>query len=291
MKFKTEEKGLELKTSIPKSTPEVIGDPNRLRQILINLVSNAIKFTENGSVTTALQLMESEEEKDAIHVHFTISDTGVGIEKESIEKIFNSFEQAYSDTSRKFGGTGLGLSISKKLITLQNGEIWVESEKGKGSQFHFTIPYALNTSKENTIAETTIINTENNAAQLKGISILVAEDNAFNAVVAQDELEDAITDVTVVVAGNGTIALEKIKLGNFDVILMDVQMPIMNGYEATKAIRALTDEKSKTPIIAMTANVMKEEVENCFDAGMDDFIGKPFDTQELIHKIYKLIKT
>jgi len=167
----------------------------------------------------------------------------------------------------------------------------VDSEKGKGSQFHFTIPFKLNTSKENTIAETAVINTENIAAQLKGISILVAEDNAFNAVVAQDELEDAIADVTVVVAENGAIALEKMKQGNFDVILMDVQMPIMNGYEATKAIRALTDEKSNIPIIAMTANVMKEEVKNCFDAGMDDFIGKPFDTQELIHKIYKLIKT
>jgi signal transduction histidine kinase/CheY-like chemotaxis protein len=291
MKFKTEEKGLELKTSIPKNIPEVLGDPNRLRQVLINLVSNAIKFTEQGSVTTDLQLIESEEEKGIINVHFTISDTGVGIEKESIEKIFNSFEQAYSDTSRKFGGTGLGLSISKKLITLQKGEIWVESEKGKGSQFHFTIPFKLNTSKENTIAETAVINTENSAVQLKGISILVAEDNAFNAVVAQDELEDAIEDVTVVVAKNGAIALEQVKLGDFDVVLMDVQMPIMNGYEATHAIRAITNEKSKIPIIAMTANVLKEEVENCFEAGMNDFIGKPFDTQELIQKIYKLIKT
>lgn len=291
MKFKTEEKGLELKTSIPKSLPKVLGDPNRLRQILINLVSNAIKFTENGSVTTTLKLMQSEEEKDTINVRFTISDTGIGIEKESIEKIFNSFEQAYSDTSRKFGGTGLGLSISKKLITLQKGEIWVESEKGKGSQFHFTIPFKLNTSKENTIVETAIINTEKSAALLKGISILVAEDNAFNAVVAKDELEDAIVNVTVVVAENGAIALEQIIQGNFDVVLMDVQMPVMNGYEATKAIRSLNDEKSKTPIIAMTANVLKEEVENCFEAGMNDFIGKPFDTQELIQKIYKLIKT
>ena len=291
MKFKTEEKGLELKTSIPKNIPEVLGDPNRLRQVLINLVSNAIKFTEQGSVTTDLQLIESEEEKGIINVHFTISDTGVGIEKESIEKIFNSFEQAYSDTSRKFGGTGLGLSISKKLITLQKGEIWVESEKGKGSQFHFTIPFKLNTSKENTIAETAVINTENSAVQLKGISILVAEDNAFNAVVAQDELEDAIEDVTVVVAKNGAIALEQVKLGDFDVVLMDVQMPIMNGYEATHAIRAITNEKSKIPIIAMTANVLKEEVENCFEAGMNDFIGKPFDTEELLRKIYKLIKT
>ena len=290
MKFKTEEKGLELKTRIPKSIPKVFGDPNRLRQILINLVSNAIKFTENGSVTTTLKLMQSEEEKNTLNVHFTISDTGVGLEKESIEKIFNSFEQAYSDTSRKYGGTGLGLSISKKLIALQKGKIWVESEKGIGSQFHFIIPYAINTSKENTVTETPVINTENCAAELKGISVLIAEDNAFNAVVAKDELEDAIADITVVVAENGAIALEQIKLGNFDLILMDVQMPIMNGYEATKAIRTLTDEKSSIPIIAMTANVMKEEVENCFDAGMDDFIGKPFDTLELIQKLYKLIK-
>jgi len=290
MKFKTEEKGLELKTSIPKNIPEVIGDPNRLRQIVINLLSNAIKFTEHGSVTTALQLIESEEENGTINVHFTISDTGVGIDKESIEKIFNSFEQAYSDTSRKFGGTGLGLSISKKLITLQKGEIWVESEKGKGSQFHFTIPYLISDSKEDSGTNGIGIDSENYAEQLKGISILLVEDNTFNAVVAQDELEDAIEDVTVIVAENGAIALEQIKLANFDVILMDVQMPIMNGYEATRAIRAMVDEKSKIPIIAMTANVLKEEVENCYSAGMNDFIGKPFDTQELIQKIFKLIK-
>ncbi|MEH6765707.1 MAG: ATP-binding protein [Aequorivita antarctica] len=291
MKFKTEEKGLELKTSIPKNIPEVIGDPNRLRQIVINLVSNAIKFTENGSVTTALKLIESEEENGTINVHFTISDTGVGIEKESIDKIFNSFEQAYSNTSRKFGGTGLGLSISKKLITLQKGEIWVESEKGKGSQFHFTIPYFISDSKENFGTTGVGVESGNYVAQLKGISILLVEDNTFNAIVAQEELEDAIENVTVIVAENGAIALEQIKIGNFDVILMDVQMPIMNGYEATNVIRAITGEKSKIPIIAMTANVMKEEVKNCFDAGMNDFIGKPFDTQELIQKIFKLIKT
>jgi signal transduction histidine kinase/CheY-like chemotaxis protein len=291
MKFKTEEKGLELKTTIPKNIPEVIGDPNRLRQIVINLVSNAIKFTEHGSVTTALQLIESEEENGTINVHFTISDTGVGIDNESIEKIFNSFEQAYSDTSRKFGGTGLGLSISKKLITLQKGEIWVESEKGKGSQFHFTIPYIVSDSRENSGTNEIGVDSENYAEQLKGISILLVEDNTFNAVVAQDELEDAIENATVIVAENGAIALEQIKLANFDIVLMDVQMPVMNGYEATRAIRAITDKKSKIPIIAMTANVLKEEVENCFDAGMNDFIGKPFDTQELIQKIFKLIKT
>ena len=290
MKFKTEEKGLELKTAIPESIPKLIGDPNRLRQILINLLGNAIKFTEHGSVTTSLKLTASEE-NDILNVHFTISDTGIGIEKESIEKIFNSFEQAYSDTSRKFGGTGLGLSISKKLITLQKGKIWVESEKGKGSQFHFTIPYLISDFKENSATNEIGIDSGNYAEQLKGISILLAEDNTFNAVVAQDELEDAIENVTVIIAENGAIALEQIKIGNFDLILMDVQMPIMNGYEATHAIRAITNEKSKIPIIAMTANVLKEEVENCFEAGMNDFIGKPFDTKELIHKIYKLIKT
>jgi CheY-like chemotaxis protein len=262
-----------------------------LRQILINLLSNAIKFTDQGSVSTTLQFIESEEENGTINVHFTISDTGVGIDNESIEKIFNSFEQAYSDTSRKFGGTGLGLSISKKLITLQKGEIWVESEKGKGSQFHFTIPYIVSDSRENSGTNEIGVDSENYAEQLKGISILLVEDNTFNAVVAQDELEDAIENATVIVAENGAIALEQIKLANFDIVLMDVQMPVMNGYEATRAIRAITDKKSKIPIIAMTANVLKEEVENCFDAGMNDFIGKPFDTQELIQKIFKLIKT
>lgn len=283
MQFKAEEKGLKLKKDIPDEMIYVKGDSTRLRQIIINLIGNAIKFTEKGVITTTVR---AEQIADKINLHFTVSDTGIGIAKDRMEIIFKSFEQAYSDTSRKFGGTGLGLSISRKLVELHNGKIWVESEIGKGSQFHFTILYDI----AETIAQASQSEyADNNIAEkLKGINILLVEDNQFNAVVAQEELEDAIEAVTVTVAENGVIAVEQLKSSHFDIILMDVQMPTMNGYEATKAIRALGNEKAKTPIIAMTANVFKEEVDACHQAGMDDFIGKPFDTNELLQKIYNL---
>jgi signal transduction histidine kinase/CheY-like chemotaxis protein len=283
MQYKAEEKGLELKKDVPLKNLAVKGDATRLRQILLNLIGNAIKFTEKGVVTTKIT---SEEAGDTLKLHFTISDTGIGIHEDRLDKIFKSFEQAYSDTSRKFGGTGLGLSISKKLVELHNGKIWVKSEKGKGSQFHFIIPYKI---ADVRMEETPPGYSESNISeQLNGIKILLVEDNPFNAVVAQEELEDAIDGVKVELAENGAIAVEKHKSGDFDVILMDVQMPKMNGYEATIAIRAFDDEKSKTPIIAMTANVLKEEVDLCYDAGMDDFIGKPFDIKELLLKIHNL---
>ena len=283
MQFKAEEKGLVLKMDIPSESLYVKGDATRLRQILINILGNAIKFTEKGLVTTALK---ADKEGDKLQLHFTISDTGIGIDKDRMDKIFKSFEQAYSDTSRKFGGTGLGLSISKMLVELQQGKIWVESEKGKGSQFHFTIAYQI--AKPIHVGDKTDDPDRNIADELKGIRILLVEDNPFNVVVAQEELEDAIENVTVEVAVNGLIAVEKLKSQAFDIILMDVQMPTMNGYEATKAIRAFDNEKAGTPIIAMTANVLKDEVDLCYQAGMNDFIGKPFDTKELIQKIYSL---
>lgn len=284
MQFKAEEKGLELKKSIPEKPIYLKGDATRLRQVLINLLGNAIKFTEKGVVTTKIT---SVEEGDKLKLHFTVSDTGFGIEKDQLGKIFKSFEQAYSDTSRKFGGTGLGLSISKKLVELHNGKIWVESEKGKGSQFHFVMPYEV---AQDNFNEELHTNSGNNISeQLKGVKVLLVEDNHFNAVVAQEELEDAIENVQVDLAENGAIAVEKLKSCDYNIILMDVQMPKMNGYDATKTIRAFDNGKSKTPIIAMTANVLKEEVDKCYKAGMNDFIGKPFDTDELLQKIYNLL--
>ena len=284
MQFKAEEKGLELLKDIPSGNLNVNGDATRLRQILINLIGNAIKFTENGLVTTSVK---SEQVGEKLNLHFCVSDTGIGIEQSNIDKIFESFEQAYSDTSRKFGGTGLGLSISKKLVELHNGKIWVESEKGKGSQFHFIIPYA--SAESGAEVKPTEDFSNNIADTIKGIRILLVEDNAFNVVVAQEELEDAIEGVQVEVAENGLIAVEKLKSSAFDVILMDIQMPVMNGFEATKVIRALDSEKAQIPIIAMTANVLKEEVDLCYQAGMNDFIGKPFETNELLNKIFNLI--
>ena len=285
--FKAEEKGLLLQTNISENTPAYVqGDPTRLHQVLLNLVGNAIKFTEKGVVTIQLKTGMVEAE-NKVMVHFCVSDTGVGIGAGRMEKIFETFEQAYSDTSRKFGGTGLGLSISKKLVEIQQGEIWAESQKGKGSKFFFSIPYELSHQAKDSTAIPAAA--DNHAATLKAIKVLLVEDNQFNAIVAQEELEDAIEEVLVEVAENGVIAVEKVSHTDFDIILMDVQMPVMNGYEATKAIRDLSNGKSQIPIIAMTANVMKEEVERCYEAGMNDFIGKPFDIEDLLSKIKKLL--
>ncbi len=289
MKFKAEEKGLKLQTEIPGSIPIVIGDPSRLRQILVNLISNAIKFTEKGSVIINVSIKKPSDAQ-SIRLHFMVTDTGIGIDPERFHKIFESFEQAYADTSRKFGGTGLGLSISKKLVELQYGRIWVESNKGLGSQFHFELPYLLAEDINTQITPNNPEEEKNRSEYLRGTKILLVEDNTFNAIVAQEELEDSIPDVIVEVAENGAIAVQKIIDGNFDLILMDVQMPTMNGYEATKAIRDMQSEKSNIPIIAMTANVLKEEIALCYEAGMNDFIGKPFDTKNLIQKLFLLKK-
>lgn len=284
MRFRAEEKGLEIKRALPSEKIYVKGDETRLRQILINLLGNAIKFTQKGVITISLS---QEQSLDKLTLHFCVSDTGIGIPEDRMDMIFRSFEQAYSDTARTFGGTGLGLSICKKLVELHNGKIWVVSEPEKGSNFHFTITYerAQQIASEIESQE----EDEKISRGLEGISILLVEDNAFNVIVAQEELGDAIKDVKIEVAENGIIAVEKFKSLDFDIILMDLQMPKMNGYEATAAIRALDKKSNLTPIIAMTANVLKEEVDECKRVGMEDFIGKPFDTKDLLNKIYKLL--
>lgn len=287
MQFKAEEKGLDLLLRVSDDLPQVLGDPARLNQVLLNLVGNAVKFTERGLVTISVN--QEAQQAEQVQVRFTVSDTGIGIGEDRLEEIFDSFEQAYSDTTRKFGGTGLGLSISKKLVELHGGKIWVESSKGKGSQFHFTIPYLISDEKTTAIAETSNTTETHPADSLQGVRVLLVEDNAFNALVAQEELEDAIAEVIVEVVENGAIAVEKVKTSDFDLILMDVQMPVMNGYEATQKIRLQDAAKAQIPIIAMTANVMQEEVDRCMEAGMDAFVSKPFDTDDLLQKMQQLL--
>ncbi|MCB0777505.1 MAG: response regulator, partial [Chitinophagaceae bacterium] len=286
--LRADEKGLELKTDIKTGGTNVIGDPTRLHQVLLNLAGNAIKFTDKGVVT--IELKTDETEHGTVNANFCVSDTGIGIGEDRLEKIFESFEQAYTDTTRKFGGTGLGLSISKKLVEIQGGKIWVETDKGKGSRFYFTIPYKYDEKADLSNAGQKIPGQDNIADKLKGIKVLLVEDNNFNAIVAKEELEDAIEDVRVTVAENGAIAVEQVLHGDFDIVLMDVQMPVMSGYEATEKIRASGTGRAGIPIIAMTANVMKEEIEHCREVGMNDFIGKPFDTEKLLHKIFNLTK-
>lgn len=288
IRFKAEEKGLQLQFEIENNFPRsLIGDPTRLHQILINLLGNAIKFTDKGVISLTLNYDQAADSRFVL-AQFCVSDTGVGIGQDRIDKIFESFEQAYSDTTRKFGGTGLGLSISKKLVELQNGEIWVESNKNKGSQFYFSIPYEI--SQESITEVKEAANVAKNDEHLEGLKILLVEDNEFNAIVASEELQDALKNINIDIVENGLIAIEKAKLTQYDIILMDVQMPVMNGYEATRTIRSLKSPSSKIPIIAMTANVLKEEVNRCYEAGMNDFIGKPFDVDELVNKISQLVR-
>nr|WP_321237445.1 ATP-binding protein [uncultured Psychroserpens sp.] len=288
LKFKAEEKGLILSYEISEDTPAlVMGDPTRLNQILINLVGNAIKFTEKGTVDILVSSAGNQ-------LHFEIKDTGIGIPKDKHESIFGAFEQAKESTSRYYGGTGLGLNISKQLVDLQNGKIWVESSENKGSTFYFELPLAI--PETDAISQSFISEDKLKAMakSLKGIRILIAEDNPFNQMIAQDDLSYYIENLTIDTVENGALAIEQFKTNTFDLILMDVQMPEMNGFEATKNIRAIEKLERRTtniPIIAMTASLLKTEIENCYDAGMNNYIPKPYKLEELIVPIFNELKS
>ncbi|MBK9539111.1 MAG: response regulator [Flavobacteriales bacterium] len=280
LRFKAEEKGLSVEVTVAHDVPAaLLGDPTRLNQILLNLASNAIKFTEHGGINIRVSARDMHADQCSLVVD--VVDTGIGIPADRLDRIFEEFTQAYSDTTRKFGGTGLGLTISKRLAEMQGGSVTVRSEQGKGSTFTVTIPYVITETREPSVPDNRQLATDN----LQGLRILLAEDNDFNAMVAQDELADAIPGVQVDVAVNGKIAVKMAQAREYDVILMDVQMPEMNGYDATKAIRALGGDKSRVPILAMTANVMKDEVDRCTEAGMVGFVPKPFKREELINAI------
>ena len=274
--FQAMAKGLELDFQTDPDVPErVEGDPYRLNQVLINLVGNAIKFTDQGKVLIHTQL-ESQDDK-AIQLKFSVSDTGIGISKDKLQHIFNMFTQESSSTTRKFGGTGLGLAICKRLIELQGGRIEVESEMNKGSVFSFVIPYQHATTAPTDTDHKTHSDVK---ASLSNLRILLAEDNEFNKMVAVDTLEEMIPGAVIDVAVNGKAAVELAIRNTYDIILMDIQMPEMDGYEATKLIRSYNDEKiNSIPIIAMTASVIKAEVDKCFECGMNAFVGKPFNPE------------
>lgn len=286
MKVNADDKGLNLLTVVDENCPNtIIGDPYRLSQILLNLTGNAIKFTEKGNVT--IQTTCTLEDNQVV-VKFSVIDSGIGIAKDKLDYIFDMFTQETSSTTRKFGGTGLGLAICKKLIELQGGNITVESEPGKGSIFSFAIPFAIGKD----IAEHNAKDDHKQqvVATMKNVRILLVEDNEFNQMVAVDTLERAIEGAKVTVAGNGKIAIDMLLNNTFDIVLMDIQMPEMDGHEATKNIRSNSDEKiNSIPIIAMTASVIKAEVDKCFESGMNEFVGKPFSVGELLEKMSKLL--
>ena len=285
MKFKSDEKNLAFSIEIDGDIPEcIIGDPVRLNQILINLTGNAIKFTESGYVKVICKLLKPENDRQLIS--FIVKDTGVGIASDKLAGIFESFSQADKATTRKFGGTGLGLSISKKLVDLAGGKIIAESELGKGSEFRVELPFETGDpalaidNKQNVVVNDSVLQHD--------LQILLVEDNEFNQMVAIDSIESYFSNAKIDVAENGKIALEKLKEKNYSLILMDVQMPVMDGYETSREIRLLADKQKRLiPIVAMTASVIKSEVDKCYESGMTDFISKPFETEDLIQKISK----
>lgn len=284
MQFKAEEKGLLLTRRIDSDVPPIlIGDPLRLNQVLINLVGNAIKFTAKGEVKI---IIEAEKEIKG-SVRFRIIDTGIGIPKDKIGLLFENFSQVDSSTTRKFGGTGLGLTISKTLIELHKGKIIVTSEEGKGSDFSFVIPFE--TSNENNLESGNL--QENDYSSLHGIKILVADDNKYNQIVAQDTLESLVKDVIVEIADNGKIAIEKHLANDYDIILMDIQMPEMSGTEATEYIRTkIHGTKQVIPILALTASVLEKDIKRFLDCGMNGYIPKPFKREELLNALVKHYK-
>ena len=283
-KMSTENKGLYFRTNIDKNVPRnVIGDPTRLNQILNNLLSNALKFTEYGGITLIIKVLN--QTHDSSELSFAVRDTGIGIPKEKQELIFSSFSQASSDTTRKYGGTGLGLTISKQLAKMQGGDIILTSEDGKGSTFELRINYMHGTQKfENEVL------TSNNESDTQFSpdytpNILLAEDNEINQLFVKTILKK---DFNLMIAPNGKVVIDLLNKEHFDLILMDLHMPEMDGYTATSIIRKMDDQEKRTiPIIALTAAAIKGEKEKCIGAGMDDYISKPFETQDLINMIYK----
>lgn len=287
LQLKADEKSIQLILKTDENIPDkLLGDPTRLQQILLNLAGNAIKFTETGSVTITTNLTDTPNEK--FNVRFDIMDTGIGISEEYRKQMFESFSQASSDTTRKFGGTGLGLAISKQLTELMNGSISVSSELGKGSCFTVIIPFAKATKNENEKNENVLSDEVIN--RLKNIHVLLAEDNEFNQLVAIDTLQTLLPGIRIDLAQNGEEAISMIKANRYDMVLMDINMPIMDGMEATKNIRSLEGEKAMTKIIAMTANVMGEDVRKYFDIGMNAYVSKPFKQNELLLKMAEVLQ-
>ena len=273
------EKGVKLHLELtPNLTIQpLIGDPLRLSQILINLISNAVKFTESGTIELHTRILKESEEH--LQLCFEVTDTGIGISGSDLNRLFTSFEQADSTMTRKYGGTGLGLAISKRLVEMMGGEIGVESEPGRGSRFWFTINFSKASLKDQSNRKTTRGSADTRLKRdYSGARILLAEDEPVNQVVAQDLLEHV--GLSVDLASDGINAVDLAKHNVYSLILMDMQMPNMNGVDATRAIRE-DSRNQNTPILAMTANAFAEDRQACLAAGMNEHIAKPINAEHL----------
>ena len=294
MAVRAKGKGLEICAHIEKEVPKyLVGDPSRVKQILFNLIGNAIKFTKKGDIV--IRVENDPDSKEPGILRFSVSDTGIGIPKEKCEQIFEKFKQVDSSTTRKFGGTGLGLAISKQLIELMGGRIRVESEVNKGSTFYFTAKFGLQ--KELKRTDDTLETKSKDAEakleapaaseDLPSLNILLVEDTKDNRMLIKVFLKK--TPFKLDMAENGQVAVDKFKSNKYDIVLMDMQMPVMDGYEATRIIRKWEreGELNRTPIVALTAHALKEDKQKSLDAGCDGHITKPIKKKKLIETIVR----
>ena len=292
IKYQTIQKKLELNITLSDNLPQVVkGDKIRLRQILINLLGNAIKFTNKGFIELKMETI-------AVHkngtntIRFSVIDTGIGIDKRNQEKIFEAFTQEDSTTTRRFGGTGLGLTISNKLLGLMKSKLNVVSELGKGSTFYFDVNFEVNDESvlgidNNATDHGLLLQNMGNSELKQDTKILIVDDNSVNIFLSKILVKKILPNAIIYEAVNGLDAVNKYSEQRPDIILMDVQMPVMNGYEATEAIRKLENSGFRTPIIGLTAGVLLGEKEKCIDAGMDEYVSKPVVKETLEKMFYK----
>lgn len=278
VELKAQEKGLNLSVIYADDVDSVFkGDSLRLSQILTNLLNNAVKFTDIGSVTISISKVRSNRYK------FSVQDTGIGLDEKQISKLFKPFAQADDSTTRHYGGTGLGLTISKELVKLMDGRIWIESKSGVGSTFIFEI--ALEESVESVESVDEFSVKQEDMERLKNKKILLVEDNKTNQLVFTSILEDTLLDIDI--ANNGQEAVDMFKPDKYELILMDLDMPVLNGYKASKMIKAID---KNIPIIALTANVMQEDIEKTKLAGIDEHLRKPIELESLYGALLKYIQ-
>jgi len=282
---KAKKKGIELSLFIDSKCPRYInGDPTRLNQVLLNLINNSVKFTEEGEVN--MYVKHKIENDDSINIIFKIEDTGIGMSEKAQKIIFERFTQARSDTTRKYGGSGLGLAIVKMIVDQRKGEIHLDSTLGKGTTFTITIPFNKCIQEQVSGDRNSLLGQENNKPKvfsLKHLKILLVEDNLMNQALAKSRMKSWNCNIDI--ADNGVIALEKIENSIYDLILMDIQMPEMDGFETTKRIRKLKPPICEIPIIAMTADASSNDEEKSLKTGMNDYISKPLNPESLYNKI------
>lgn len=282
LSHKAQEKNIQLICSVERSVPEIlIGDTVRLKQILINIMGNAIKFTNRGHVK--LNCIAVPQDEKSTRIQISVADTGIGIPPEKIKSIFKEFEQADASTTRKYGGTGLGLTITRKLLEVMNGSIQINSEYKKGTIITFNIPFAIGKESDIVVKEQYQFNHD----KLKDVSVLVADDEEYNRKLLVTILQKWDIDYTEV--SNGQEAIEQLEHHNYDLVLMDLQMPVLNGIQATQQLRSLQIENKDLPVLALTAAVSNEIETKCLEAGMNGILNKPFKEKELYDKICMLL--